>query len=143
MALFSLSMLIFSSEPVVVAVGSILWWDFYALTYVLCLLEVPVFLILVAPFFAYKVTILVLLYGSIVNFVFLYILLLIFLVIYENKNSKNIRSQVQIFQVDQATIQKHFITEFFYFSVLFTQCKIFLFFSGFSLGRLNVTFLPT
>ena len=83
-ALFSLSMIIFPSEPVVVLVGSILWWDFYALVYVLSLLKVPVFPILITPFLVYKITILVFLDGSIVNFVFLYILLLIFLVIYEN-----------------------------------------------------------
>jgi hypothetical protein len=127
-ALFLISAAIFSSEPIVVIVGSIIWWDLYAVTYILCLLKVPVVPVLIAPFFIYKVLNLILLYGSIINFIFLYCILVIALSIYNTNISKNVKTYLQVFKVDQTTIKTHFESDFYNFSVLLAQCQILLFF---------------
>lgn len=111
-ALFLISAAIFFSEPVVVIVGSIIWWDMYALTDILCLLKVPVVPVLIAPFFIYKVLNLSLLYGSIINFIFLYCILVIALSIYDTNISKNVKTYLQVFKVDQTTTKTHFESDF-------------------------------
>ena len=119
---------IFFSKPIVVIVGSIIWWDLYALTYILCVLKVPVVPVLITPFIFYKVLNLILLYGSIINFIFLYCILVIALSIYNTIISKNVKTYLQVFKVDQTTIKTHFESDFYNFSVLLAQCQIFLFF---------------